>query len=104
MSKSLETAKVKLVTIVAPGELRDGLEEHLRSTGATGYTIVRADGRGKHGPREAGFLAFANVRIETLMRAGDAVALLQYIASAYAEEAVMAFVQDVEAVPKAHFE
>jgi hypothetical protein len=100
---TLETAKVKLVTIVAGEELLDGLEEHLKATGATGYTVGRADGRGLHGPRRSSFLALANVRVEVLLQPADAQRLLERLAHGYAGRQVIAFSYDVEAIPKEHF-
>jgi hypothetical protein len=103
MSVSIETAKVKLVTIVAGEELLDGLEEHLKAIGTSGHTVGRADGRGQHGPRTRGFLGLANVRVEVLLRPSDAQRLLERLAHAYRGRQVVAFSHDVEAIPKEHF-
>jgi nitrogen regulatory protein PII len=104
MSGTIESAKVKLVTIIAGEELLDGLEELLKAIGTSGWTVGRADGRGQHGPRRSGFIAFANVRIETLLRQADAQRLLERLVHAYSGRELLAFSQDVEAIPRGHFE
>jgi nitrogen regulatory protein PII len=103
MSASIETAKIKLVTIICGEELLDGIEEHLKTIGPSGYTVGRVDGRGQHGPRTRGFLDRANVRIEVLLRPSDAPRLLERLMQMYEGRQVVAFSQDVEAVPKEHF-
>jgi hypothetical protein len=100
---SLETAKVRLVTIIAGEELLDGLERQLKAMGVPGYTVGRADGRGMHGPRRSSFVALANVRIEVLLPPAEALRLLERIAQEYAGRQVIAFAHDVEAIPKEHF-
>lgn len=104
MSAPIETAKVKLVTIIAAEELLDGVVGHLKASGTSGYTVGRADGWGLHGDRHGGFLAMANARIETLLRPADAHKLLERLAQAYAGRELMAFSHDVEAIPRQHFE
>jgi hypothetical protein len=104
MPSTTDTAKVKLVTIVTAEELLDGLAGRLKMLGTSGYTVVRADGYGLHGPRRASFLALANVRVEILLRPADAQRLLELLAHDYESGQLVAFSHDVEAVPKAHFE
>lgn len=103
MSAPVETAKVKLVTIVAGAELLEGLEERLSDLRTSGYTLSRADGDGLHGTRARGFLGIGNVRIEALLGAGDARRLLEQLARDYEGRALIAFSHDVEAIPSAHF-
>jgi nitrogen regulatory protein PII len=100
----IETARVKLVTIIAREELLDGLEEQLKAMGTSGYTVGRADGRGQSGPRTKGFLTLANVRVEALLRPPDAQRLLERLAHAYGDRQIVAFSHDVDAIPKEHFE
>ena len=102
LSAPVETAKVTLVTIVAAGELLDGLKEYLSAAGTSGYTVSRADGRGLHGPRKAGFLDIGNVRIETLLPSAAAQTLLGMLAREYADRDVIAFSHNVEAIPRTH--
>ena len=103
MSTPFETAKVKLVTIVAGAELLDGLEEHLQTLGTSGYTVTHGGGRGRSGFRERGWLLTGNVRVETLIRPGDARKLLEHLACAYAGRPLVAFSHDVDAIPAEHF-
>jgi hypothetical protein len=103
MAASFETAKVRLVTIIAASELLSGIEAQLNQAGASGYTVMRADGRGQHGVVTAGFLGLGNVRVETLMGAADARKLMESLARDYAGRELMAFAHDVEAIPPDHF-
>jgi nitrogen regulatory protein P-II len=103
MSAPIETAKLKLITIIASSEMSDSIEEHLKVLGATGYTLVSVDGRGLHGPRRAGLFTLGNVRIETLVHPAVAHELLQLLGKLYADRALTAFSQDVEAIPRDHF-
>jgi hypothetical protein len=99
----IETAKVKLVTIIASSELQDRLIEDLREAGAGGYTITPASGGGTHGPRARGMWDTGNVRIESLMSAEVAERVLEHVAQGYPGLSLVAFAQDVEAVPREHF-
>jgi hypothetical protein len=103
MSTPFETAKVKLVTIVAGAELLDGLEEHLQSLGTSGYTVIHGGGRGRSGSRERGWLLTGNVRVETLVRPADARKLMEHLAREYAGRPLVAFSHDVDAIPREHF-
>jgi hypothetical protein len=103
MSATIETAKLKLITIIAPSEMSDTIEECLRVLGATGYTLANVEGRGFHGERRTGLFTMGNVRIETLLRPAVAQELLQLLGTRYADRALTAFSQDVEAIPREHF-
>ena len=103
MPNPLATAKLKLVTIIAASEMSDSIEERLRVLGATGYTRVSAEGRGFHGTRRTGVFTLGNVRIETLVRPDQAHLLLEELGTRYADRALTAFSQDVEAIPREHF-
>jgi len=103
MFPPLETAKLKLITIIAASEMSDSIEKHLRDLGATGHTLVSAEGRGFHGERRTGIFTMGNVRIETLVSPAVAHKLLELLGRHYADRALTAFSQDVEAIPRAHF-
>ena len=103
MFERIATAKVKLVTIIASSELQDRIIENLREAGAGGYTIGRASGGGLHGPRVRGLWDTGNVRIESLVTTEVAERVLEHVAQAYADLSVIAFAQDVEAVPREQF-
>jgi hypothetical protein len=99
----VETAKVTLVTVIAASELEDRLVADLRALGVPGYTIGKVDGRGTHGERMAGFFESPNLRVEMLVRAAVARAILERIAANYADRPIIAYVHDVEAIPREHF-
>jgi nitrogen regulatory protein PII len=104
MSHPLETAKLKLVTVIATSELEDRLMAALRKAGASGYTISGvSEGGGSHGPRHRGMFDTGNVRIEMLVSAEVARKMLEVIVAGYPGMSVVAFAQDVEAVPRKNF-
>ena len=102
MTDGIETAKVKLVSVIGSFHLGDGIVSQLRSLGVNGYTRSKADGWGAHGTREAGLVDSANVRIDTLVEPGLARTILATIAVNYAGR-VVAFAVDAEAVPSSRF-
>lgn len=61
------------------------------------------DGRGVHGARMAGLADAPNLRIEMLVSAGLAQRVLDRVASKYGEQPILAYVHDVEAMPRDHF-
>jgi nitrogen regulatory protein PII len=99
----VDTAKAKLVTIIASSELVDRLEEDLLEFGAAGYTTVGASGRGRHGKRKRGAFDSGNIRLETIVRPALCERILEHLQKHYAESAMVAFAQDVEALPVARF-
>ena len=98
---NFEVANVKLVTIIAPYGL--GVAKELRVLGASGYTKSKADGWGIHGARQFGLVDSSNVRFEVLASAAVAKSILQSVARKFDDEAMVAFAQDVQAVPRHHF-
>jgi hypothetical protein len=103
MSEPFETAKVKLVTIIAPYSLGDHIAGDLKTMGVGGFTTMKADGWGSHGPRHFGLVDGANVRFETLVSAELAREILERVLRECAHDAVVAFMQDVEAGPRSRF-
>jgi hypothetical protein len=103
MTDAIETAKLKLVTVIASFELGNRVASELRELGVSGYTKAKADGWGVHGAREWGFVDGANVRVDTLVNAELARKILQTVAKSFAGQAVVAFSCDAEAVPSQHF-
>ncbi len=95
-------ARMKLVTIVASSEMRDRLEAQVVRLGAKGFTTLGTDGRGAHGKHRRGMFDSGNVRIEAIVAPGVADAMLDYVAG-LADQEVVAFAHDVDAVPAAHF-
>jgi hypothetical protein len=103
MTDDFEVADVKLVTIIAPCGLGDRVAEELRVLGASGYTKAKADGWGIHGARQFGLVESSNVRFDVLAGAAVAKSILQSVAQNFEDEAMVAFAQDVQAVPHRHF-
>jgi hypothetical protein len=103
MPEPFETAKVKLVTIIAPYSLGDHIAGDLRTMGVGGFTTMKADGWGSHGPRHFGLVDGANVRFETLVSAELAQQILERVVGAFSDDAVVVFTQDVEAGPRNRF-
>jgi hypothetical protein len=99
MSLDFETAKVKLVTIIAGSELQERLEADLKELGIRGFSLMRVDGYGVHGPRRHGLLGSGNVRFETLVRPEMGAKLMEHLTKLYKGWGLVAFMQDVEAVP-----
>ena len=103
MANSVETASVKLVTILAPVTLGDAIVNELRQIGVTGYTTSQVNGWGQHGTRQFGLNDEPNIRIDTLVSAELARVILARIDAKAAENGMIAFEQDAEAVPRRHF-
>ena len=102
MSPTAKTASVKLVTIISPSEFAESLAKELLSLGVTGYTWTTAEGRGIHGPRHRGIVE-ANVRLEVVTQPALARKILDLVATTHADDAMLAYAMDVEAVPQKRF-
>ena len=96
------TTKVKLVTVIVPFELGDSVANDLRTLGVSGFTTSSAHGWERHS-RQAGLTSGASVRLETLATAEMAHAIFSYVVARSSDEDLVAFAQDVEAVPESHF-
>ena len=94
---------MKLLTVFASFDLEARVLGDLRALGASGYTVDSVNGRGAHGVRRYGVVDGANVRVQSLLREDVARAALRLFASDYAEEPVVAFLTDAEAVPANRF-
>ena len=103
MPEPTQTAKLKLVIIVGPFELSDQLAADIKRVGASGFTRMRVDGSGAHGPRTYGMVDGANVRIEIVATAALAAKILGHVATTFEGRAVLAYSLDIEAVPVGHF-
>jgi hypothetical protein len=101
--KPVEPAKARVVTIIAPSEFEARIEQFLRRTGATGYTVAIVSGHGAHGGRTPGVLDAGNVRIETIVSTEIASHVLEHVVQFYGDLDVIAFAADVDAVPAGHF-
>jgi nitrogen regulatory protein PII len=99
MSADFNTAKVKLVTIIAGSELQERLEADLKEIGIKGFSLMRVDGYGVHGPRRHGLLGSGNVRFETLVQPDMGAKLMEHLTLRYKGWGLVAFMQEVETVP-----
>lgn len=97
-------AHAKLVTIIAASEMHDRIKHDLAGLGASGHSLWHVEGRGHHGPRARDAFDAGNVRIEVIVGAEAADSILDYAANLGESEPVIAFVHEVEAVPRSRFE
>jgi nitrogen regulatory protein PII len=100
----MDTAKMRVVTIIATAELLERLERDVRLVGARGMTIAHVDGHGAHGAHRASLLDRGNVRIESIVAPKVADKLLERVVTHYEGQEIVAFAYDVDAVPKGRFE
>lgn len=103
MFNVIQTAKLKLVTVIAPSRLEPNLLNLLACLGVPGYTLTRAVGQGQHGESRFGLVDAGNIRIEVLVDGERARQLLAAAVERSAGAGVIAFMADVEAVPADHF-
>lgn len=99
-----QRAHIRLVTIIAASELRDRLRQELLRLGASSYSVSRVEGRGEHGTRTRDAFDDGNIRFEALVTKPVAESILDYAATTSESQPIIAFAQDVEAVPQRHFE
>lgn len=94
----MHTVPRRKVTIVAEAILEDRVSRELRAIGAHGFTITEARGEGSRGVRAQDWEG-RNIRLETIVSAEVADAILTHVAEHYFENfAVIAWVDDVEVV------
>jgi nitrogen regulatory protein P-II 2 len=95
----VETAKVRLVTLIAAFELEERLVKDLRALGVKGYMVGKVNGRGVHGTRMAGLSDAPDLRLEMLVAPALAEKILERVARRYVDQPIMGYVHDVQAVP-----
>lgn len=89
---------LKRVTIISEAFLEERLLADLKRLGARGYTLTEARGEGSRGVRASEWEG-NNLRIETIVSAEVATALLSHLAERYfASYAVIAFQDTIEVV------
>jgi hypothetical protein len=99
-----DVARVKLITIICGNEIEGRLARGLAALGSIrGYTMTPASGRGLHGSRHPGIVDSGNIRVEILVHPSHAPKILGFLGAEFADDAVTAFVQDVDAFPGKHF-
>ena len=62
-----DTARVRLVTVVAAFETEERLLKDLKGLGVKGFTLGKVDGRGLHGRRMSGLTDAPNLHVEMLV-------------------------------------
>jgi nitrogen regulatory protein PII len=98
-----DPVRVKLITIIAAAEFQDRLGQALIRLGAGGYTTSLVDGRGQSGQRIRGFFEISNTRLETIVPPEKAEVILAHLAQVAETLDIVAFCQDVDAIPRRHF-
>jgi nitrogen regulatory protein P-II 2 len=94
----MHTTPLRKITIVAEALLEERLLRDMRGLGARGFTISDVRGEGSRGVRASEWEG-RNVRIESIVSAAAADAILHHVADQYfAHFAVIAWVEDVEVV------
>jgi nitrogen regulatory protein PII len=99
----VDIVRVKLITVIAPVEFQDRLGQDILRLGAGGYTVSMVDGRGKSGLRARGLFEISNMRMETLVPAAKADAILAQLAREAETLDMVVFCQDVDAIPRKRF-
>ncbi len=103
MDEPKQARRMKLVVVTGPFELSAHLSKDFRDLGAWGFTTMRVDGHGAHGPRKYGVVDGANVRFEIVATPTFASKVLAHLAKAFEGQPVIAYVLDCEAIPPEHF-
>lgn len=99
----VQTAKVTLVTVFAVFELEERFVKDLKALGVRNYSLGKVDGRGVHGLRTAGLVDAASMRLEMLVSRELADKILERVAGGYADQPVVTYMHEVEAVPSERF-
>jgi len=94
----MQTTPLKLVTVVAETVLEERLTRELMELGSTGFTVTPSHGRGSRGLR-TGDIPGESVRIEAVVAAGVADAIIQRLSQRYFPDyAVIAWLTNVDVV------
>lgn len=91
--------RAKLISIICGLELEERIAGELMRAGATGYTVTRTRGRGRHGIRKVAVDDGGSIRIDVLVPVGDLPKLVE-VMSHLRDDAITAYMQDVEAFPR----
>jgi hypothetical protein len=99
----LDSVRCKLITIIGAAEFQDRLGEEMIRLGVDAYTTSLADGRGKTGLRMRGFFQISNMRLEAIVQVEKAEAIMAHLNHLAETLDIVAFCQDVDAVPPRRF-
>jgi nitrogen regulatory protein P-II 2 len=98
MNTSIQTVTLKRVTIIAESLLEARLLADLERSGAKGFTITEARGRGSRGVRASEWEG-QNLKLETIVspEVADRI-MLRMVESYFPNYAVIAYLENVEVV------
>ncbi len=106
----MPTSPAKLVTVVAPESSEDSLIRALLEVSRSGCSVLRAHGRGSHGPRPTPWQGHQldwhgpNVEIELVVGAHVVEQVLDVLERRIEIDGpIVAWIADVEAWPKGKF-
>ncbi|MEB3336146.1 MAG: hypothetical protein VKJ46_01700 [Leptolyngbyaceae bacterium] len=86
-----------LVTIICETVLQDRLVRLLKTLGASGYTIIPAQGAGSHGRRMGDIAGYnTNIEVKTIVTLEISDRLLEDLKELQGNHALIAFRQKVE--------
>ena len=95
MSSSFQQGMV--VTIICEAVLQDRLIKLLQTLGASGYTIIPAQGAGSHGKRMGDIAGYnTNIEVKTIVTPETSDQLLEDLKQFQATHSLIAFRQNVE--------
>lgn len=97
--KSMPVKTAVLLTVIGEAVLQDRITKLLRNLGATGYTIVPAQGLGSHGFRMGDIAGYnTNIEIKTIVSPDISNKILSALSELQEKYALIAFQQNVEAL------
>lgn len=86
-----------LITIICEAVLQDRLVRLLKTLGASGYTIIQAQGAGSHGKRMGDIAGYnTNIEVKTIVAPEESDKLLEELRQFQSNHALIAFRQKVE--------
>lgn len=86
-----------LVTIICEAVLQDRLVRLLKTLGASGYTIIPAQGAGNHGKRMGDVAGYnTNIEVKTIVAPEASDQLFEELGQFQSNHALIAFRQKVE--------
>lgn len=86
-----------LVTLICEAVLQDRLVHLLKTLGASGYTIIPAQGAGSHGKRMGDVAGYnTNIEVKTIVTPEASDQLLEELKQFQSTHALIAFRQNVE--------
>jgi hypothetical protein len=86
-----------LITIICEAVLQDRLVRLFKTLGASGYTIIQAQGAGSHGKRMGDIAGYnTNIEVKTIVAPEESDRLFEELKQFQSNHALIAFRQKVE--------